>query len=491
MPALLAVKAGKVKTLSEIYEKKLNPEAVPLCSLPVATSAVVKFETSFLAAMSSSRQRLSFGEKLLAKCSSLNKQEGVRYIRPQVLKALKSKEPLDVDIATSFLMSMLLGTMEGAPMANPDLRIRVHTQFDAEVTRALQALSSRALWLGLIYWVNAAANSNPVLRRLRAPGGCATSIDKLMKEQLKTVVTHVLPAVQGQPGVRIPSFTSKRKAPKRQREQWPQRAAKKRRLRPEVILRVTGESDLHTAKIKMSEGYRTIMREAPYTPWASCTPVLDRIGWNSPDGRLVYEHATTQRREFSLLPTHGLLAEAQRRAAPNGAYVAVCLECFTLRTRARGQDANKATEGTIIMRHPTGTERCANCYSDRIEHLDLNGLMITSLTRAIEQRASMCTVCTGCGFPAAIHTMHGINVFCKACSKQQELTDCFDRHCACCRRVLSKRGHYKAIVVEGSPPEIKLVCHACQDAEAADHIWTRTMLKRNKKAAQKRSWITS
>jgi hypothetical protein len=493
MPALLAVRSKKVRRVSEIYQKKLNPEAITLKKLPVVTAAPVVFETSFLAAMSSSRQRLSFGEKLLAKCSSPQKQDGVRYIRPQVLKALASKDPLDTDIARMFLMCMLLGTMPHAPMASPDLRLRVHLNFRAEVDRALKTLSSRALWLGLIFWVNSAASSCPVLRRLRAPGGCATSIDRRMGEQLKTVVTHVLPAVQGEPNVRVPTFVTRRKNPKRRNENWPSRNPKKRRLRPDTIHRLTGEPDLRLAKIKMSEGYRFIIREAPRTPWAPSTPILKTLGWDNPDGQAVYEHAVTQRREFTILPCHSLLAEAQRRAAPNGAYVSVCLECFTLRTRARGQAANKATEGTILLRDREDIELCANCYSDRVERIDLCGLMITSLNRAIEQESTMTTVCTGCGYPSVIASMHGVETLCKACSKSHELTDCFERSCACCSRVLSKRGHYKAAVFESEhgPPHIRLVCPACQDTESLDAVWTTAMVTRNRKTQPRRSWITS
>lgn len=492
MPALLAVRSGSATRVSEIYSQKLNPEAVTLRQLAVVTAAPVVFEKSFLAAMSSSRQRLSFGEKLLAKCSSPQKQDGVRYIRPQVLKALASKDPLDTDIARMFLMCMLLGTMPHSPMATPSLRLRVHLDFKTEVDRALKTLSSRALWLGLIFWVNAAASSCPVLRRLRAPGGCATSIDRRMGDQLKTVITHVIPAVQGEPNVRVPTFVTRRKNTKRKNENWPSRNPKKRRLRPDVIHRLTGEQDLKLAKIKMSEGYRFIMREAPRTPWAPSAPVLKKIGWDNPDGQAVYEHAVTQRREFTILPCHSLLAEAQRKAAPDGAFVSVCLECYTLRTRARGQPSNKATEGTILLRDREDTELCANCYSDRVERLDLRGLMITSLTRAIEQQSTMVTVCTGCGYPSVIESMHGLNTLCKACSKIPELTDCFDRSCACCARVLSKRGHYKAAVFEckRGPPEIRLVCPSCQDIESTNEVWTTAMVTRNRKG-RSRSWTTS
>ena len=492
MPALLAVRAGKATRVSEIYSKKLNPEAITLKKLNVVTAAPVVFEDSFLAAMSSSRQRLSFGEKLLAKCASPQKQDGVRYIRPQVLKALASKDPLDGNIARCFLMCMLLGTMPDAPMASPSLRIRVHLEFQTEVDRALKTLSSRALWLGLIFWVNSAVSSCPVLRRLRAPGGCATSIDRRMGDQLKTVITHVIPAVQGQPNVRVPTFVTRRKNMKRKSDNWLLRNPKKRRLRPDVIHRLTGESDLQLAKIKMSENYRYIMREAPRTPWASSAPVLQKIGWNNPDGQAVYEHAVTQRREFTILPCHTLLAEAQRRAAPDGAFVSVCLECYTLRTRARGQPSNKATEGTILLRDREDAELCANCYSDRVERIDLRGLMITSLNRAIEQQSTMVTVCTGCGYPSVINSIHGLNTLCKACSKMSEMTDCFDRSCACCARVLSKRGHYKAAVFESTrgPPEIRLVCPSCQDTESLNEVWTSAMVTR-RRGPPRRSWITS
>lgn len=490
MPALLALKAGTVSGVSEIYAKGLNPEAITLQKLAVVTAAPVVFESSFLAAMSSSRQRLTFGEKLLAKCSSPLKQDGVRYIRPQVLKALASRDRLDTGIARMFLMCLLLGTMPNAPMAPVDLRLRVHLEFEKEVTRALKALSSRALWLGLIFFVNSAAESSPVLRRLRAPGGCATSIDSKMSEQLKAVCTHVLPAVQGQPGVRVPSFVARRRNAKRRPEIFINRTAKKRRLREDVIKRLTGEADLAAAKIQMSAGYRFIMREAPSTPWAPPDAILNRLGWNNADGQVVYEHAVTQRREMTVLPCHKLLAEAQRRAAPNGAWVAICLECFTLRTRPRGQVANKATEGTILLRDSGTNELCANCYSDRVEYVDMVGLMITGLNRAIEQHSSMCTVCTGCGYPAAIHSMHGVNMYCKACSRKHELTECFDRQCACCGRVLSKRGHYKAVTFEGTPPQIRLVCPTCQDAESGNEVWTTEMATRGKRAQPRRSWIT-
>ena len=486
MPALLAVRSGEVSRISEIYAKGLNPEKIPLRRLPVVTAAPVVFESSFLAAMSSSRGRLTFGEKLLAKCSSPQKQDGVRYIRQQVLKALKSENPLDRDIGRSFLMCMLLGTMPGAPMAPPQLRVDVHLHFDREADRALKALSSRALWLGLIFWVNKAASSSPVLRRLRAPGGCATSVDKRMEEQLKTVVANVLPAVQGAPGARVPTFVQKRKATVKRVEGFINRLPKKRRLREDVIRQLTGVSDLAAAKVELSKGYELILREAPHTPWAPASPLLGRLGWDNAAGHAVFDHAVTQRREFTLLPCHSLLAEAQRRAAPNGAFVAVCLACFTLRTRPRGQAAAKATEGTIMLRDPAKKELCANCYSSNVEYFDLCGMMVTSLNRAIEQRSSMCTVCTGCGYPAAIEQMHGLEMLCKSCARRQDPSDVFDRICACCGRVLSKRGHYKAVVFEGTPNTIKLVCPTCQDAESSSHLWSQTMTSRNPRP--RRSW---
>ena len=190
IPALLAVRSGAVSRVSEIYAKGLNPERIPLRRLPVATAAPVVFEASFLAAMSSSRGRLTFGEKLLSKSCSPQKQDGVRYIRQQVVKALKSENGLDRGIAKSFVMCLLLGTMTGAPMAPPKLRLAVHLHFDRESDRALKALSSRALWLALCFWVNKAAMASPVLRRLRAPGGCATTVSKEMLEQLELAHIH-------------------------------------------------------------------------------------------------------------------------------------------------------------------------------------------------------------------------------------------------------------------------------------------------------------
>lgn len=487
MPALLAVRSGKATRVSEIYANGLNPERITLRKLSVVTAAPVVFEQSFLAAMSSSRGRLTFGEKLLAKCSSPQKQDGVRYIRQQVIKALRSGNELDQQIAGSFLRCMLLGTMPNAPMANPTLRLSVHVNFMAEAERALKALSSRALWLGLIFWVTAASSSSPVLRRLRAPGGCATSIDRRMREQLATVTTTVLPAVQGIPGVKAPTFAQKRKPAAKRPEGFVNRLPKKRRLREDVIRRLSGISDLADAKVAIAPIYNTLLREAPRTPWASPQPLLARLGWDNPDGHAVLEHACTQRREFTLLPTHTLLAAAQRRAAPNGAFVAVCLDCFTLRTRPRGQPAAKATEGTILRRDLAQKEQCSNCYSSNVEYFDLCGTMLTSLNRAIEQRSSMCTVCTGCGYPAAIHSMHGLEMLCKSCSKPQDPADVFERLCACCGRVLSKRGHYKACVFEGTPNKIRLVCPACQSAESSSEVWTTTMTRPRQ---QKRLWTT-
>lgn len=488
MPALLAIKAGTVSRVSEIYASNLNPEKIPLKKLPVVTAAPVVFEASFLAAMSSSRGRLSFGEKLLAKCSSPQKQDGVRYIRQQVLKALKSDNPLDIQIASSFIKCMLLGTMPGAPMATPELRMNVHLHFEREAERALKVLSSRSLWLGLIFYVNKAASSSPVLRRLRAPGGCATAIDRQMREQLETVVTSVLPAVQGAPGARVAAVVHKRKAGIKRSDGFINRLPKKRRLREDVIKRLTGLTDLAEAKVELSTSYEIIMRDAPRTPWAPASPLLNRLGWDNADGQAVYEHAVTQRREFTILPCHKELAEAQRRAAPGGAYVSVCLDCYTLRTRPRGQSATKATEGTILLRDSSKKELCANCYSSNVEHFDLAGFMITSLNRAIEQRACMSTVCTGCGYPAAIESMHGLEMLCKSCSKTKEPADVFDRVCACCGRVLSKRGHYKAVVFEDTPNTIKLVCPTCQDAESSSYTWTKTMTDRN--PPPRRLWIS-
>ena len=487
MPALLAVRSGAVSRVSEIYANNINPERISLRQLAVVTAAPVVFEKSFLAAMSSSRGRLTFGEKLLAKCSSPQKQDGVRYIRQQVVKALKSENQLDSDIARSFLMCTLLGTMPTAPMAPPSLRLNVHVKFTQEAERALKALSSRALWLALVFWVNKASMASPVLRRLRAPGGCATTVNKQMLEQLKLVVSHVIPAVQGEPGARVPTFVQKRKAGLKRADGFIKRDPKKRRLRPDVIRALTGIKELQAAKRELSSGYGIIMRDAPRTPWAPSAPLLQQLGWDNVNGRAVYEHAITQRREFTMLPCHELLANAQRRAAPSGAFVAVCLECYTLRTRPRGQSATKATEGTILLRDSTKSEVCANCFSHRVEYVDMCGFMVTSLNRAIEQRSSMCTVCTGCGYPAVIRSMHGTEMLCKSCTKVHEPIDVFERVCACCGRVLSKRSHYKAVVVEGTPNRIVLVCPTCQDVESSSYPWTQPMISRNPRP--KRSWI--
>ena len=371
-------------------------------------------------------------------------------------------------------------------MAPPKLRLAVHLHFDRESDRALKALSSRALWLALCFWVNKAAMASPVLRRLRAPGGCATTVSKEMLEQLELVVTHVIPAVQGEPGARVPTFVQKRKAGVKRPDPFIKRDSKKRRLRPDVIRAVTGIQSLTAAKQELSTGYGIIMRDAPRTPWASPAPLLQQLGWDNAHGRAVYDHAVTQRREFTMLPTHQLLAAEQRRAAPAGAWVAICVECHTLRSRPRGQSSTKATEGTILLRDSTKKELCANCFSHRVEYVDMVGFMVTTLNRAIEQRSSMCTVCTGCGYPAAIHEMNGIEMLCKSCAKRHEPVDVFERLCACCGRVLSKRGHYKAVVVEGTPYTIKLVCPTCQDVESSSHPWTRAMITRN--PPPRRSW---
>lgn len=466
MPAYMAVANGTAKNMRDIYVARLQPERQNVRDLKVAEAGPIKFQALIAAALSQKPECKGdklVSTKLIEKCcfgAVTGQAESVRYIRAQFTKAFQD----NADSFAALVAACLhLGSFPGAPMAAPDTRINFHTDPIAQINRMLTVLPSRILWVSLIYAITGMCDTNPIYARMRKLyfGLYVPEPTSVVHERAATVTFKAIPALQNT--VALDSSRCRKRV--RPREELLLQhalgsvAQQKRRLTETGVLSLfPGETDPAAAKRRLAPIYRAVLDAAPRHPRPDVA-LLRSLGLNSDHGRLIYQHAVEQRREFCVVPRTGHL---QQHTGPHPhALAKVCLSCFSLRSGTRHSPSNKATDGTIMLRD--GREMCAACRGTNCLTFSAEKFIVTSLNKHTDSKSIVSQVCSGCGFLSVIKTVIGIHPFCATCAKEQRTT--VKLRCCVCEKMLSKRSYYMHVLQhneKGHATEAA-VCAGCQN----------------------------
>ncbi len=478
MPALLAVRANKASTMQQIYAQKLQPEAALLRDLVCPDAISVNFGDEMAGALCGSthlRGTELICSKLLEKCLSIcgNHTESVRYIRAQFTKAHESGGPRGV----AYLLAgcILLGMVPGGTLAPTRVRIKFHTDADAEVARVVETLPSRSLWFSLIVVVNEVCFRQPVLRMCRSKGGYAPQfdVDAVSIAKFEAVKASLIPSLQGDATKTIAPPEIKRKSSKRKEAggcDHIEGVKHKRRLTENTVSMLFGGNEPNP-KLRLAPIYRAILAEAPRGHGID-RALLERHGIDNVYGETVYEHAVEQRRTLSLIPAPHTPAEPTQAI--------VCLDCYTVRTRLRGAAHSKATESTILMMD--GTHTCAACRGRNCISVDVSNFYISTLARHIDAAPTVARRCGACGYLACVTNVVGTTPVCAACFGKFAEDEQAAKRCCVCAKALSKRSHYMFIVAaehSTATPKVATVCAQCKGLEShSGKAWSLWVLRR-------------
>jgi len=464
MAALMAVQKKEANSMQEIYAKSLQPEAALLKDLICPDALCIRFETEMTGALCGSanlRGAALVCAKLLEKCMCINGNhtESVRYIRAQFTKANESS-PLGL----AFLLCgcVILGTLPGATMCPPKVRIQFYQDPEQQIANFVETLPSRSLWFSLIVVVREACFRHPIFRMTRSKGGFAPQFDtdKVSIEKFTAVKRLLIPALQGDTTKTLTPTEIKRKNPKRKQvaeECYFEGVKHKRRLTENTVISLFGEGE-KDPKSKLAVIYRDILQNAPRSNTIDSN-LLKKYGIDNQNGTMVYEHAIEQRRTLSLIPSH------VPSASPTWAIF--CTDCFSLRTRIRGGGANKATESTILMKD--GSHVCAACRGKNCIRVNVGQFYVTTLIRHIDPVPTVATTCGMCGYLSHVTNVIGQTPVCAACfSKSKEEPLHVTKKCCICTKTLSKRSYYMPVIAKTDNSDvarIHFVCSRCKSLQ--------------------------
>lgn len=467
MSCLIALKKGMVSNMQEIYQQGLQPENSNIKNLICPEALAIKFDKEVIGALCGSSHLKGSSlvcAKLLEKCMSINGNhtESVRYIRAQFTKA---NECMSKGVAYLLAGCILLGMIRGAPLAPTQLRIQFYLNSQREIEKLVETLPSRSLWFSLITVVRDACCFHPIFKKTRQKGGFGPQFDSdpLSLSKFDAVKNSIIPALQGDTTKEINPIEIKRKNAKRKAVFFSDffgGVKHKRRLTENTVALLYQDLSPQEAKIKLASVYRKILEHAPRATTID-TNLLEQLNINNSQGRLLYEHATEQRRTLSLIP-----AETRNQEKTMALF---CLECFTLRTRIRGAASNKATESTILMKD--GTHTCAACQGKKCVSVDVSNFYITTMLRHIDSVPIVARKCSMCNYLSLLTNMVGQKPVCAHCYKVYNEKFTHAEYCCICRKLLSKRSHYMPVVTTNTitcQTSIDNVCANCQFIQKID-----------------------
>ena len=485
MPVLLAIKNGKIKSMQEVYQKKMQPEITPITKIICPQAISILYHTEMAGALcgnSHLRGKSLVCSKLIEKCLSINGNhtESVRYIRAQFTKANESNPK---GLAYQLAGCILLGMIPGTSLAPTQKRILFHADSSAEILRLIEQLPSRSLWFSLITVVTEICKLDPIFRKTRSKGGFAPEFDKdeLSVNKLNAVKTSLIPALQGNSEKTLSPPEIKKKGTKRKTQSFAEfyPGIKHKRRLTENTVSLIFDKKCENSKKKLSKIYRTILSKAPRCNYVD-TSLLEKLKINNEHGKLVYEHAVEQRQTLTCVPA----ASSSKNASP--VWAIFCLECFTLRTRVRGAPANKATEATILMMD--GSHTCAACRNPNCVMIDVKNFYVTTLLRHIDIVPTVTKTCAMCGFFSVVTNVVGQEEVCSQCFQKHSENSKIVKQCCVCSKVLSKRSHYMPILAissESEKPALDHVCIGCKSLQTTNgKAWNLSVLRKLHKARE-------
>lgn len=465
MACLVALKRGGVTNMQQIYKKKLQPEISTTLKLICPEAMAIKFDKELIGALCGSSHLKGSSlvcAKLLEKCMSINGNhtESVRYIRAQFTKA---NECMPKGVAYFLAGCILLGMVRGAPLAPTSLRLNFHLNSSLQIENLVEKLPSRSLWFSLITVVQDACYYHPIFRKTRQKGGFGPKfdVDAVSKIKFDAVKNSIIPFLQGNFSKDANPMAIKRKNAKRKcatEEDFFSGIKHKRRLTENTVLVLFNDLSPEKAKIKLASVYRNILKQAPRTSYIDMS-VLQKLNIDNPQGKILYEHATEQRRTLSLIPSGMQVTKP--------VFALFCLECYTLRTRVRGAASNKATESTILMKD--GSHICAACQGKNCVLVDTTNFYITTLLRHIDSVPIVAKDCGMCGYLSLLTNMVGKLPVCAHCFQKYNSKFTYSTYCCICQKMLSKRSHYMPVVTTSNNTlKIDNVCSNCQFIQKID-----------------------
>jgi len=446
-------------TLADVYTARMTPESCDGMLYCVHTAMAVSDVLISAAGPSATTP----AARLLSKSRQLE-TSNVRYVMQQVEKCLlHPATESDLRGILHFLGVSLLGNLPGAECTAPlAIRCAFYTNPKKVALEFIRHAGSMPLYSSLAEYFHACSTTSmSVLHFLVSP-------------------TRYAPGEGPEQSVRRTFYAKVPRARIRRRKAAPVYVAQ----RPTVdraLLQFQCKRKISASVFRdlgfdlLRRVYRVALKEAPATMHIDpqLLKKLCSMGVSEAHARYIYLHANQQRGSLRFEPLLPEVALAIRKKH-GPCMVHVCMACHTLRSRARGTQANRKTSGVVLC--DNGDLLCAACNSSAIRNFDASGIVIKSLLKSSDRDPVGVTPCWGCGTLSAF-TFQGLNPVCKQCFKEPVRAT----RCAVCYRHIGRHHICKQVLSrerKGGRWSTSTVCSACFELEFDDRVWTLEDLRR-------------